>query len=93
MRQAEVLSLASLGIDRGGILHFGNATNPEVLVKVLDGCNNNGRFWVFASAATNLGFTMTVTDTFAGITRAYTNPDLTQALATTDTQAFATCNL
>lgn len=30
--------------------------NPEVLVKVLDGCGLNGHRWVFASGATDLGY-------------------------------------
>ncbi len=92
IRQSETVELGSLGIARGGILHFGNARNPEVLVKILNGCSVNGKYWVFAAAATNLGFTMTVTDTQVGASKTYSNPDFTQALAVTDTQAFDTCS-
>ncbi|MCP3959709.1 MAG: hypothetical protein GY719_17820 [bacterium] len=90
---ARAIPLEPLAIDRGGILWFFDPTNPEVLFKVLDGCAINERFWVFYAATTNVGFTVTVEDTEAGIERTYTNPDLTPAAPVTDVDAFATCDL
>ena len=91
MGDAQAISLDSVGITKGGILHFGDSGNPEVLVKVLDGCGINNRWWVFYAATTNVGFELTVEDTVANVTRIYTNPDIHPADTITDTQAFATC--
>ena len=40
--------------------------NLELVVKVLDGCGVNGRFWVFAAGLTNVEVTLEVTDTVTG---------------------------
>ncbi len=50
------------------LVHFFSATNLEMLVKVLDGQSLNNRFWVFAAAATDLGFQLKVRDTRTGWT-------------------------
>jgi virginiamycin B lyase len=81
--------LAGLGVSRGGLFWFFSADNPEMLVKLLDGCTLNQEFWVFAAATTNAGFTLTVVDTRTGRVRAYTNPDGTPAPPVQDTSAFA----
>ena len=83
--------LNSLSIKDGGIFDFGNHANPELLVKVLNGCNINNRWWVFYAATTNIGFTLTVMDTLTGVTKVYTNADLHFANAIGDTLALATC--
>ena len=44
----------------GGILWFFGRENPEVLVKVLNGCRNNGHRWVFVAPVTTLDFTLWV---------------------------------
>ena len=80
-----------LGLTHGGAFWFFSQDNPEILVKVLDGCGVNGSKWVFASAATNVGFTLTVTDTATGARKTYTNPDQHAAASIQDTSAFATC--
>ena len=80
--------LSSLGVDRGGLFWFFAANNPEVLVKVIRGCAVNDHFWIFQSAGTNAGFTMTVTDTVTGAVRTYTNPDGMAAFPIQDTAAF-----
>ncbi len=38
-----------------GLFYFFDPGNWETLVKVLDGCGNNGRHWVFGASATDLG--------------------------------------
>ncbi len=91
MGNARAVSLDSLGIGNGGIFVFDNPANPEFLVKILDGCAINNRYWVFYAATTNVGFELTVTDTVANQTQVFINPDLNPADAITDTMAFATC--
>lgn len=74
-----------------GLFFFDNPSNWEILVKVLDGCDFNDHFWVFASAATTADYTLTVTDTQSGETRTYIDDMLNFSPAITDTRAFATC--
>lgn len=85
------VALSSLGLTHGGAFWFFSPDNPEILVKVLDGCGFNGAKWFFASAGTNVGFTITVTDTATGAQKVYTNPDRNPALPIQDTSAFTAC--
>lgn len=82
------IGLAADGISSGGILYFFTAANPEILIKVLNGCAINGQYWVFFSAGTNVGFALTVEDTTTGQFKTYTNPDLTAAAPVQDTGAL-----
>jgi hypothetical protein len=82
---ARATALAPLGIREGGILSFFSATNPEILVKVLNGCAINEHFWVFFAATTTVGFELVVEDTVAQTERRYSNPDLHAAAPITDT--------
>lgn len=70
-----------------GAFWFFDAGNLELVVKVLDGRPNNGRFWVFYGSLTNVAFTMTVTDTATGDEVVYNNPLGTFA-SVGDTDAF-----
>ena len=79
------------GSDTSGLFWFFDADNWEVLVKVLDGCAINQRFWVFAAATTNVEYTLRVTDIESGALSEYFNPLGRAADAITDTSAFATC--
>ncbi len=96
--QATVTPLASLGFASGGLLSFFPGT-PEVLIKVLDACTFNERFWVFGAPTTTLGFELVVEDLFAKAQGAseqrykYTvvNVDGQTATAFSDTDAFDTC--
>jgi hypothetical protein len=72
----QAIPLSSVGVTHGGLFWFFSADNPELLIKVLNGCSNNGSHWVYGSAGTNVGVTITVTDTVTGVTKIYTNPDL-----------------
>jgi hypothetical protein len=74
-----------------GYLWFFASSNVEVVVKVLDGCGLNSRYWVFAGGLTNVNVTLTVTDTKTATTRTYVNPASTAFQAIQDTSAFATC--
>ncbi len=74
-----------------GLFWFFAEDNWEMLVKVLDGCLVNDHYWVFASATTDVAYTLLVTDTYTGLERTYTHQQGTAAPAITDTQAFASC--
>ncbi len=77
--------------DDSGLLWFFDSDNWEMLVKVLDGCEFNDRFWVFGAATTDVGFDLRVTDTETGVARTWRNQQGNAAAAITDTDAFATC--
>ncbi len=81
------ISTGPIGVSRGGLIWLGSATNPEVLVKVLNACPQ--RYWVFASAGTNQGFTLYVLDTVTGERKAYVNPDLKAVPPIQDTSALS----
>jgi hypothetical protein len=82
-----------LGLPAGssGLLWFVSPDSLELLVKVLDGCAQNGHYWVFAGPATNLQYFLTVTDTLTGKVRVYFNPQGVAPEAVTDTFAFDGC--
>ena len=71
-----------------GYFWFFDASNVEIIVKALNGCGFNSRYWTFAGGLTNVQVTMTVTDTQTGAVKIYTNP-LNQAFQPLqDTAAF-----
>ena len=82
-------SLGTTGVARGGSFWFFSQDNPEMLVKVLNACAINHKFWVFVTAGTNVGFTVRVEDTQASVTKTYENADGVAALPVQDTSAFA----
>ncbi|MCG8459316.1 MAG: hypothetical protein MI919_23820 [Holophagales bacterium] len=77
--------------DDSGQFWFFDVSNWEILVKVLDGCALNDNFWVFAAGATDVEYTLTVTDTLAGESQSYSRDLGERSRAITDTSAFATC--
>ncbi len=48
--------------DTAALFYFFSPDNPEMLLKVLDGCGVNGHWWVFGSAATDLRYRISVWD-------------------------------
>ncbi|MCP4693856.1 MAG: hypothetical protein GY859_37825 [Desulfobacterales bacterium] len=79
------------GTDNQGAFWFLDPTNTDLLVKILDGCDINDHFWVFASGGVDVGYSLTVTDTETGVSKEYANPVGQPSPAITDTSAFATC--
>lgn len=77
--------------DDSGYLWFFQSTNIEAVVKVLDACGFNQRFWVYAGGLTNVQVTMTITDTMNGTVKTYTNPQGKAFQPIQDSSAFATC--
>jgi hypothetical protein len=90
--KGQATPLGSLGTAHGGLYWFFDPATPEMLVKVVNGCALNDRYWVFISAATNVGFNVTVTDTALAGSKTYTNPDRTAAVPVQDTTALAHCH-
>jgi hypothetical protein len=74
-----------------GTFWFFDSANLEMVVKVLNGCGTNNRYWVFAAGLTNVRVRITVTDTLRQVTKQYTNPQGTAFLPIQDTSAFQTC--
>ncbi len=78
---------AITGTDNTGYFWFFNEENLELAVKVLDGRQINGKFWVFYGALSDVEYTITVTDTETGVVREYRNPQ-GEICGGADTQAF-----
>lgn len=85
--QATVVRLT----DDSGYLWFFNASNVEAVVKILNACGFNSKYWFFAGGLTNVQVVITVTDTATGAQKSYTNPQNTAFKPIQDTAAFATC--
>lgn len=77
--------------DETGYFWFFNANNVEAVIKVLNACGFNNRFWVFAGGLTDVRTAISVTDTEKDAVRTYINPQGTPFQPIQDTQAFATC--
>ena len=58
---AKRLDADGLG-DSGSLFYFFGPDNPEMVVKVVDGCGLNGHWWVFGSAATDLAYEVVIKD-------------------------------
>ena len=65
---------AGLATEDTGSFWFFNPDNIEMVVKALDGRQNNDHLWIFYGSLTNVEFEMTVTDTQSSLTKVYTNP-------------------
>ncbi|MDE3266767.1 MAG: fibronectin type III domain-containing protein [Acidobacteriota bacterium] len=75
-----------------GYLWFFNADNVEVVVKVLDGCAFNQRYWVFAGGLTDVEVIMTVIDSETGVAATYYNPPGAAFQLVQDQDTFAVCS-
>lgn len=80
-----------LGSEDSGILWFFTPSSFEVMIKIIDGCSLNNRYWVFFAALTNVEFHITVYDTWTDTTKRYDNTLGVSAAAITDSSAFMTC--
>jgi len=74
-----------------GYLTFFSASNIEVVIKVLEACGVNSRYWVYAGGLTNVNTVITVRDTKTGTVKTYTNPANTAFQPIQDVNALATC--
>lgn len=76
------------GSSDSAIFWFYNDRNFEVMLKVLNGCNINGFYWVFIGALTNQAYTVQVGDAQSQQVNSYSNPLGNRAAAVADTRAF-----
>jgi len=86
--QAQVAGAANAG---SGLFQFFSPENWEILVKTLNGCGLNNRYWVFSAATTNVFYRMEVLDVRAGVQKIYFNYPGPPAPAVTDVNAMAVC--
>ena len=75
-----------------GDFWFFSPDNVELVVKVLDGCAFNERFWVYAGGLTDVKVVMTVIDSETGVAATYYNPPGIPFLPVLDTKSFAVCS-
>lgn len=80
--------LDRVGLSSGGMFWFFSPDNPEILLKVLDGCALNGHFWIFYSAGTDVAFELEVTDRTTDLSWTSNNPGGTLAPPVRDLTAF-----
>jgi hypothetical protein len=74
-----------------GYFFFFDPANVEAVVKVLDGCGLNARYWFFAGGLTDVRTEITVLDLEHDTVRVYFNPQGKAFQPIQDTAAFATC--
>lgn len=72
-----------------GLFWFTDAGNIEVLLKMIDACDFNAKFWVYAGGTTDVQVNVTVTDTKTGTTKNYTNQRGKAFVTITDSNAFS----
>lgn len=76
--------------DDTAYMWFFEPDNVEAVVKILNGCEINGHYWVFASGLTDQAVKITITDTGTGTQKVFENePGPFQLIQ--DLEAFATC--
>src|SRR5262249_51422199 len=74
--------------DPTGLFWFFDPSNVELVVKLLDGRPVNGHFWFYFGALSDVGYTITVTDTLDPLhPRRYVNAP-GQYCGQADVQAF-----
>lgn len=79
--------VSPLRTDDTGSFWFFGPQNIDLMVKVLDGLQINGNYWVFYGSLSDVAFEITVTDTDNGRVRTYTN-SLGEFASRGDTEAF-----
>ncbi len=75
-----------------GDFWFFSRDNIELVVKVLDGCAFNERYWVYAAGLTDVKVIMTVIDSETGVAATYYNPPSTPFRPVQDKEFFAVCS-
>ena len=76
---------------RAGFLALAGDADPQLIVKVADGCATNQHFWVELAAVTDVELEVSVRDTQSGRTWAFYNPAGRAAGVVRDLDAFGTC--
>lgn len=74
-----------------GVFWFFSSDNWEVMVKAINACPLNTRYWIYSAALTDVYYRMEVFDNQAKTQKIYFNYPGSPAPAVTDSDAFATC--
>ncbi|HEX4962581.1 MAG TPA: LamG domain-containing protein [Thermoanaerobaculia bacterium] len=74
-----------------GVFWFFSSDNWEVMVKAINGCGLNSRYWIYSAATTDRFYRMEVFDTLHPTNKVFFNYAGPPAPAVTDSSAFATC--
>ena len=84
---------ADAGGSASGLFYFygSDPSNWEVLVKMIDGCRTNGRYWLLVSASTGFEWRLEVVDEAKTIGRAWFHPLDGNASGVSDFAAFRGC--
>lgn len=81
--------VAAAGTPDSALFYFRQANNWEFLIKIINGCTLNNKYWVYFAAATDVGYVVTVRDTQSGAApRQYTNALGHASPAVNDSGAF-----
>ncbi len=80
--------VVEVGGDESSLFSFFDNDNWELLIKVLDGCAVNQRFWVFGAAATDIDWRIAVTDTRTSTVMVYERQPGGREEALADANAF-----
>lgn len=83
------LRVVNEGTDDSGLFYIFSPDNWEFLVKVLDGCEENGHMWVLVASTTDLEYYVRFTDTATNESRVYLNEAGQPAPAIVDSEAFS----
>jgi hypothetical protein len=92
VQAAQPVPRSSADSTESALFGFYSTDNWELLIKVLDGCNLNGHFWVYGAAATDLGYRIQIRDLMSGALWVYENPLGQASPAITDVEALAACS-
>ncbi|HXT22761.1 MAG TPA: Calx-beta domain-containing protein [Thermoanaerobaculia bacterium] len=76
---------------RSGLFALAPSGDAELMLKVVDGCADNGHYWVQLAAVTDAELAVAVRDTQTGRTWTFFNPAGKAAGVVRDVDAFASC--
>jgi hypothetical protein len=77
--------------DDSGYMWFFSSANVEAVMKVLNGCGLNSKYWFFAGGLTNVDVVITVADSQTGDVTQYHNAQGTPFQPIQDTSALPVC--
>jgi hypothetical protein len=77
--------------DDSAYMWFFSSANVEAVVKVLNGCALNSKYWFFAGGLTNVDVVITLTDSQTGAITQYHNKQGTPFQPIQDTSALSVC--
>ena len=76
---------------QAGRFWFFDAANTELVIKVVDGCDFNQRYWIYLAGLTTLDATVEIVDTVSGAEKRYHHSAGSNFVPISDINAFATC--